>query len=133
MSGKRDISRPGRNGGKLLNVKKGEPSPNPAGLPKGTLHSKTIIRKWLEAVEKAKNPITSETENLTQLDIITLKQLEKARKGDTIAFRELLDRMEGKAHQSTDLTSKGKSIVPVNFVLDERFRKDGKDDTGIPT
>ncbi len=57
----------GRNGGKLLRTEKGDPSPNPAGLPKGTLHSKTIIRKWLEAVEKAKNPISGDHEHLSQL------------------------------------------------------------------
>ncbi len=95
---------PGRNGGTLKTPEKGDPSPNPAGLPKGTLHSKTIIRKWLEAVEKAKNPISGDHEHLSQLDIITLKQLEKARKGDTNAFKELLDRMEGKAKESKELT-----------------------------
>lgn len=123
---------PGRNGGRIKPQEKGDVGLNPAGRPVGTLNSKTIIRKWLEAVEQAKNPINGQTENLSQLDIITLKQLEKARKGDTMAFRELLDRMEGRSTQATDITSKGKSIMPINFVLDERFSEDSKDDTSIP-
>jgi hypothetical protein len=113
----------GRNGGKLKIPDKGEPSPNPAGMPKGTLHSKTIIRKWLEAAEKAKNPISGQEENLSQLDIITLKQLEKARKGDTIAFRELLDRMEGKAQQSIDVSSLGESVAPKQSLTEDQINK----------
>jgi len=100
---------------------KGDPSLNPAGSHKGTMHSKTIIRKWLEAQEKAKNPINGATELLTQLDIITLKQLEKARKGDTIAFKELLDRMEGKARQNVQLAGmpdeEGQTAAPIKITL----------------
>lgn len=97
-----DQFRPGRNGGKLKKVNKGDPSPNPAGMPKGTLHAKTIIKRWLEAYEKAENPLTGNEENLSQLDIITLAQLVRAKGGDTIAFNALLDRTEGKAKQVTE-------------------------------
>jgi hypothetical protein len=92
----------GRNGGMLKVPEKGDPSPNAKGRPPGSLSSKTVIRRWLEAIEKAKNPITGQIEALTQLDIITLKQLEKARKGDTTAFKELLDRMEGRPQQKIE-------------------------------
>jgi hypothetical protein len=101
----------GRNGGKIIRSEKGDPSPNPAGRGKGVLNAKTVIGRWLAAQEKAKNPVSGELENMTQLDIITLKQLEKARKGDTAAFNTLLDRTEGKPHQSTDVTSDGKAIM----------------------
>lgn len=104
----------GRNGGTIKPQEKGDKPLNPAGKAPGTLHSKTIIRKWLEAVEKAKNPLSGETENLSQLDIITLKQLEKARKGDTMAFRELLDRMEGKAVQKAQLTGEDGGPIEIN-------------------
>jgi hypothetical protein len=95
--------RPGRNGGSLINSEKGDPSTNPKGRGKGNLSAKTIIRKWLEAQEKAKNPVSGQMEKMTQLDIITLKQLEKARKGDTNSFNALLDRTEGKARQGIDM------------------------------
>lgn len=101
--------------------KKGLPSPNPKGRPVGTLSSRTIIRKWLEAVESSKNPISGVSEKLSQLDIITLKQLEKARKGDTVAFRELLDRMEGKAKETVQ--HEGNPELPVIFKIDARFSK----------
>jgi hypothetical protein len=101
---------PGRNGGRLKLQESGTPSHNPAGRGKGVLNAKTVIRRWLEAQETAKNPVSGGMEKMTQLDIITLKQLEKARKGDTASFNALLDRTEGKPHQSTDLTSNGLSI-----------------------
>lgn len=84
--------------------KKGDPSPNPRGRPKGSLNTSTIIKRWLEATEKAKNPLTGKEEKMTQMDIITLAQLIKARKGDTTAFRELLDRTDGKPSQAVNVS-----------------------------
>ncbi len=97
---------------------KGE-SGNLSGMPKGILHSKTIIRKWLETKEKAKNPLTGKGQELTQLDIMVLKQLEKGRKGDTIAFRELLDRMEGKAKQELEMTGDG--VTTIRIIRDKEL------------
>ena len=75
--------------------KKGE-SGNPAGKPKGTRNRSTIVREWMEAIERAKNPITGEVEELTQADIATLAVLKKARAGDVNAYRELMDSAFGK-------------------------------------
>ena len=59
--------------------KKGQ-SGNPNGRPKGVKNRSTIARKWLEAKEMFRNPITGEDELLTQEDIATLAQILKARK-----------------------------------------------------
>ena len=82
--------------------KKGE-SGNPKGRPEGTLNAKTIIKKWLEAKDKFRNPITGEEEHLSQYDIIAIQQIAKARKGDTKAFEAVLDRVEGKPKQEIDV------------------------------
>jgi hypothetical protein len=86
----------GRNGGTLHPPKKGSPSPNPNGRPKGVRNRSTIVREWLEATESMKNPITGQSEKLTQYDIITLALIQKARKGDVQAFKELMDSSFGK-------------------------------------
>lgn len=78
---------------------------NPKGKPKGTKNSATIIAKWLKAKEATVDPITKKQVKLSQLDIIVLQQLTKARKGDTTAFNALLDRMEGKPKQVSELTA----------------------------
>jgi hypothetical protein len=96
--------------------KKGQ-SGNPKGRKPGTPNARTIIKRWLEAQEKAKNPISGKVENLSQMDIITLAQLIKARKGDTMAFRELLDRAEGKATQPISGVDEQGEIAPISITL----------------
>jgi hypothetical protein len=79
----------------LIPAKKGDVR-NPTGKPKGTRNRSTIVREWMEAMERTKNPITGETEELTQADIATLAVLKKARSGDVNAYRELMDSAFGK-------------------------------------
>ncbi len=109
-------TRQGRNGGKLLNTKKGDPSPNPKGKPKGTLSAKTVIKKWLATKQKTYNPITNDDEILTLLDSIVLKQILKADKGDVASFNALLDRTEGKPTQPLANDSEH-PLMPATFKL----------------
>ena len=46
--------------------------------------------------QKFKNPLTGQDEILSQADIMTLAVINKARKGDVVAFRELMDSGFGK-------------------------------------
>lgn len=92
---------------------------NPKGRPKGVLNHKTVLKKWLGLTEKVKNPVTGKMDTLNQLDIITLGQLKEARKGNTQAFKALLEHTFGKPKQTIDLdidgdldvTSAGESIA----------------------
>jgi hypothetical protein len=90
----------------LIPPKKGEVR-NPKGKPKGTLNRATIAKKWLKAMESAVNPITGKDERLTQSDIITLAQIKKARKGDTHAYKALMDSGFGLPKQEIEQTNKG--------------------------
>lgn len=90
--------------------KEGDPSPNPAGRPKGSLNRSTIARKWLEVMEKAKNPITHQEEEMTQEDIITLQQIFKARKGEVRSYLALMDSAHGAPKQQTEITGSGLEI-----------------------
>lgn len=94
---------------------------NPKGRGKGTLNSKTIIKRWLALTEDVKNPVTGVTENMSQLDIMVLKQVAAGRKGDLKALRELLDRFEGKAQQNVDMTSQGEKIEPMVIYRPEKL------------
>lgn len=84
---------------KKYEYKKGQ-SGNPKGRPKGARNRSTIARKWLEALENYTNPISGETEELTQEDIITLAQLRKARKGDSAGYRNMMDSAYGSPDQN---------------------------------
>ena len=78
----------------LIPAKKGE-----IRNPKGRGHARgraTIVKEWLMVEQKFKNPLTGQEEILSQADIMTLAVINKARKGDVIAFRELMDSGYGK-------------------------------------
>jgi hypothetical protein len=80
-------------------------SGNPKGRPKGSKNRSTIARTWLSASQVQKNPISGKDEELTQEDIITLQQIHKARKGDTNAYKALLDSAYGAPKQDIEFVS----------------------------
>lgn len=90
----------------LIPAKKGEIR-NPKGRGKGVLNSKTRLLKLLELVTETKNPVTGEIEEFTIAEQLDMKIIAKAMRGDIKAYQELLDRLEGKAKQSTELEVSG--------------------------
>lgn len=105
-SGGKDPSRPiGRD-----NPPKGRPFPkgksgNPKGYPKGQPNLSTVIKFWLNQTEEMAAPWLpgGKTLKVKFLDSMTVALVNKARKGDVAAYRELMDRVEGKPVQSTKL------------------------------
>jgi hypothetical protein len=93
-------------------------SGNPSGRPKGSRNRSTLVREWLEVKQKERNPITGQTEELEQQDMMTLALIKKAREGDVQAYKELMDSAHGKIEQKTDITSKGQKIFEVKIVDD---------------
>src|ERR1035437_3794171 len=91
--------------------KKGDPSPNPAGRPPGIPNARTRYKRLLELTSKKANPVTGELEEFTQLELMDMAVFVKALRGDLAAYKEIMDRTEGKAAQSMDITSDGKEIV----------------------
>lgn len=93
----------------LIPYKKGQ-SGNPKGMKKGYVHSSTRLRRLLNITENLKNPVTGELEGFTVLEQLDMQQILKARKGDLPAYKEIMDRLEGKAAQSVDLTTLGRQL-----------------------
>jgi hypothetical protein len=78
---------------KLENLKpfeKGE-SGNPNGRPKGAKNRSTIAKYWLEVNQNLKNPLTGESQTMSQEDLMTLALIKKARDGDVNAYKALMD------------------------------------------
>jgi len=108
----------GGKGGEIHLLEKGETA-NPNGRPKGSKNRSTILRKWLEAKEKIKNPITGAEEQVTVEDAVILALIGKARKGDVAAIREILDSNYGKLTDSLSIeTSDIKKTVSDLFPPD---------------
>lgn len=94
----------------IIPPKKGEVRNPTKGRGKGTLNRATIVRRWLEAAKKIKNPINGQEETLPMADQITLALISKALKGDVAAFKELMDSAFGKITEPIDHTSGGEKI-----------------------
>ena len=78
-------------------------SGNPNGRPKGVPNSKTRLLRLLEIVQTQTNPLTGNKEEFSVAERLDLIVLQKAFKGDLKAYQEIMDRLEGKPKQSTEL------------------------------
>ena len=91
--------------------KKGE-SGNPNGRPKGSKNRSTIAKKWLQVIKETKNPLTLESEELSQEDLITLALLKKAANGDVNAYKALMDSGYGSPVQQVEQTILEQPLFP---------------------
>ena len=101
----------------LIPAKKGEVR-NPNGRGKGVQNSKTRLLRLLELVQKKKNPITGEEEEFTVLELMDMQMIAKALKGDQRAYEAVVDRLEGKPKQTTDITADIKGNVQITIEPD---------------
>ena len=90
---------------------KGE-SGNPNGRPKGSKNRSTIARKWLEVNQSLKNPLTGESETMSQEDLMTLALIKKAREGDVTAYKALMDSGYGAPLQQIEQTNIEQPLFP---------------------
>lgn len=89
----------------LVPFEKGKPGG--PGRPKGVPNSKTRLLRLLEIVQVQTNPITGNKEEFSVAERLDLMVLQKAFKGDLKAYQEIMDRLEGRAKQSTELEVTG--------------------------
>ena len=90
----------------LTPFKKGQIA-NPNERPKGVPNSKTRLLRLLELVQTKTNPITGEKEEFSVAEQLDLVVLQKAFKGDLNAYKELMDRLEGRAKQTSEIELSG--------------------------
>jgi len=115
----------GRNGGTLNPSKKGDPSPNPNGRPKGSRNRSTVIREFLEATMTEKNPITGKTEKLSVEQLMALSMIKQVlSKGNVHAWNSIKDDAYGKAKESVELSGDILNILtPPTMSFDEWEKK----------
>jgi hypothetical protein len=87
-------------------------SGNPNGRPKGSKNRSTIAKKWLSTKKTIKNPITGETEELTQEDIMTLAMIRKSINGSESAYDKLLYSAYGHHVQQIEQTITEQPLFP---------------------
>ena len=91
--------------------KKGQ-SGNPNGRPKGSKNRSTIAKYWLSIEQDLKNPLSGDTETMSQEDLMTLALIKKAREGDVNAYKALMDSGYGAPVQQVEQTIIEQPIFP---------------------
>lgn len=93
--------------------KKGQ-SGNRAGRPKGIPNAATRYKRLLSLVSKAPNPVTGELEEYTQAELMDVAIINKALKGDISAYKEIHDRLEGKAKEMVEMNTTANTKVVIH-------------------
>jgi hypothetical protein len=86
----------------IIPPKKGEIR-NPKGKPVGTKNRSTLLKHWIEASVKVKDPSTGKEVKGTFEDKIELAIILKALKGDVQAYKEIKDTLYGKLAEKIDV------------------------------
>jgi hypothetical protein len=100
-----------------------EIQPKNRGRKPGVPNASTRLRQFLELTHDAKNPITGMTEELSVAEQMDLKQIAKALDGDLAAYREIMDRLEGRPKQPTEFINNEpmKVLSPSPEAIDRLF------------
>ena len=108
------------------NLKKftSEYQPKNNGRPKGSKNRSTIAKKWLSVEQNLKNPLTSELEDMSQEDLMTLALIKKAREGDTQAYQKLMDSAYGQPIQQVEQTNIELPFFNLDAERDDSSEKD---------
>lgn len=91
--------------------KKGDPSPNPKGRPKGQRNYATIYRAALEKIAETKGMTPEQVE-----DLMEMTGLDKAIQGDFAFARDIKDRLHGKPRQPVGLEGPNEGEPPT-FII----------------
>ena len=94
----------GKRGGSINVLEKGETA-NPQGRPKGSQNTATRMKRLFEMVVKDMNPFTGKEETFTGSELLDMALFKKALKGDVNAYREIIDRAEGKVSTPMEVTT----------------------------
>ena len=86
-------------------------SGNPAGRPPGIPNAATRYQRLLKLKSKKTNPVTGELEEFTQVELMDMALFIKALKGDLAAYKEIMDRLEGRAREHVEMDTKANMQV----------------------
>lgn len=81
----------------------GDAHPRKGGRPKGSKNLTTLLRKYLKTKAEITHPTSGEKQKLAMQDIIAMKLIDLAQKGNIKAIREIWDRIEGTPMQHHEI------------------------------
>lgn len=97
--------------------------PEKNGRPKGSKNRSTIAKYWLSIEQDLKNPLSGNTEKMSQEDLMTLALIKKAREGDVNSYKALMDSTYGTPIQQIDNNTHLTGGVNINLLNKEDIDK----------
>ena len=79
--------------------------PEKRGRKKGVPNAATRLARFLNTTVTGKNPFTGTEEEFSVAEMMDLRQIDKALKGDTWAWEKVNDRVEGRTVQRNENTN----------------------------
>ncbi len=87
-------------------------SGNPSGRPKGSKNITTFLHELLQKkMDGPETPLTPKGGKMTAAQVVALKLLGRAIRGDLTAIQQLQDRTEGRAKETVEQTVKGEVTI----------------------
>lgn len=121
-------TRKARNGGTIKVWEPGE-SGNPGGPKPGYVQARTVLKRLLAAKGKFLNPFTEQMEEMSMGDALHLMQIFKAASdGDTMAYREIIDRTDGKVPTKNEHSGPDGGPIQTKTLVIELPPDDGSDE-----
>ena len=117
--------------GQFVEGQSGNPTGEGAGRKKGSVSIVEAFKRKLKKIPKGQ----PNGQKKTYLDLLVIKYFKKAIKdGDVKILTDLIDRIDGKPKQSTDITSDGKQIglIPELARLVKENARQDKDNKSDP-
>lgn len=97
----------------LIPAKKGEVR-NPKGRTKGIPNAATRYQRLLNVITKIPDPVTGKLQKFTQIELMDAKIIAKALGGDLPAYKEIMDRLEGKAKETVETNTTANTTVIIH-------------------
>ena len=96
---------------KNLKMFSAENQPEKKGRPKGSLSLINEIKKVLEGVD--------ETSKKTILELLAIASAKQAIKGNSAYFKEIIERLDGKVTDKTELTLKKGEPIEIKVIYED--------------
>lgn len=95
--------------------KKGQ-SGNKKGRPKGVRSISAVLKEYLEKEVDFKHPLTHTKVKGSAIELMAMAMIKNAILGDVKAFKEIADRLEGKAAQQIQISNEEHDIPTIRII-----------------
>lgn len=111
----------------LQNLQPFKPGNKGGGRPKGSVSLVHLLKKALKQKIDITDPLTKQNAKKALNEVIVLKLIQQAIKGDVKAIKEVFDRTDGKSIQKNEHTGKDGNPIETKSAITVYIPDNGRD------